>query len=72
MVSQGSNKCIYLIFIYKWPCLFSLKRRALALMSFGGDTQRATTVLQQLVAMDPAGNHDQPPPADCSWEFYFR
>lgn len=47
-------------------------RNAIALMSAGGDFQRANTVLQQLLAMDPMGGHQLDPPRECTWEFYFR
>eukprot|EP00930_Biecheleria_cincta_P019935 TRINITY_DN15096_c0_g1_i1.p1 TRINITY_DN15096_c0_g1~~TRINITY_DN15096_c0_g1_i1.p1 ORF type:complete len:716 (-),score=98.59 TRINITY_DN15096_c0_g1_i1:3-2150(-) len=54
------------------PSMVLYWRNAIALMSIRGDGNRAATVLQQLVAMDPAGGHDLQPPQDCSWEFYFR
>eukprot|EP00929_Paragymnodinium_shiwhaense_P112184 TRINITY_DN80443_c0_g1_i1.p1 TRINITY_DN80443_c0_g1~~TRINITY_DN80443_c0_g1_i1.p1 ORF type:complete len:729 (+),score=120.29 TRINITY_DN80443_c0_g1_i1:172-2358(+) len=47
-------------------------RNAIAVFSAGGDQQRAMATLQQLVAMDPSGNHDGNPPSECTWEFYFR
>merc|ERR1712014_427780 len=40
------------------PSMVLYWRNAIALMTLRGDSQRATTVLQQLVAMDPAGRHD--------------
>merc|ERR1712194_563695 len=54
------------------PTMVLYWRNAIGLMTFRGDTQRAATVMQQLVAMDPNGGHELEPPRDCSWEFYFR